>query len=119
MSWDNDYLYTYKMHTEDKQPRGLQIDSALAVFVQITCQLHFLNMLFTISLKEFKEGQIDIIGAAYFKQERQDYACYSSVGFPFQNVVFVRKDKFTDVLLNNLSNMNKYRIKIGIQIAAY
>ncbi|MEP3924363.1 MAG: transporter substrate-binding domain-containing protein, partial [Gilvibacter sp.] len=119
MAWDDDYPYAFMLNPDDIQPRGLNIELALAVFAESKCQLRFLKMPWARALVELSQGRIDIIGGAYSNQERQQYARYSKISFHFENLLFIRTDISNNVVLSTLSDIQKNQLKIGVQIDVY
>lgn len=119
MAWDDDYPYVFIAQPEDPQPVGLRVELVANTLKEMNCQLTFLKMPWARALVELEEGRIDIIGGAFPNEERQAYAWYSKVDFHSPNILFVRKDISNGVVLNDLSDIEKYRLKVGVQIDVY
>jgi polar amino acid transport system substrate-binding protein len=116
MAWNDDYPYSFKKNPADNEPQGLNIESALAVFSELKCELRFAEMPFARALEELKQGRIDIIGSAYYTEDRQAFAVYSSIGFDSPNVLFLRRDDLASFNLQSLTDIQKKHIKLGAQI---
>lgn len=116
MAWNDDYPYSFKKTPADNEPQGLNIETTLAVFSGLKCELRFAEMPFARALEELKQGRIDIIGSAYYTEERQAFAIYSSKGFDSPNVLFLRRDDLASFSLQSLTDIAKKHIKLGAQI---
>lgn len=119
MAWDDDYPYVFSAQPEDSQPVGLRVELVENTLKTMNCQLNFLKMPWARALVELEEGRIDIVGGAFPSEERKVYAWYSKVDFHSPNILFIRKDISNDVVLNDLSDIEKYRLKVGVQIDVY
>jgi polar amino acid transport system substrate-binding protein len=116
MGWNDDYPYTFKSNETAKSPSGSTVDIYLQVLSKLDCELRYSEMPWARALVELREGRIDMLAFAFIRDERQEFAHYSSVKFYSPNILFMRTEDIAKYPLDVLRDVMHHKLRIGTQL---
>lgn len=116
MAWNDDYPYSFRANPDDRVPGGIYIKTVLTAFLPLNCTVSFIEMPFARAIVELEQGRIDIIGGALSIDSRHAFAIYSMVEFNSPNVLFLRTDDIARFPLQNLADIQTYKLRLGGQL---